>query len=70
MTDQQKPIRPRRIRYQLDARSGSVSPRDDFDIPLSANFLAPEERGPMGAARWFALHGKKFKKRDQAELDG
>jgi hypothetical protein len=41
-----------------------------MDNPLSANFLAPEERGAMGAARWFALNEKKFKRRDVAELDG
>jgi hypothetical protein len=41
-----------------------------MDNPLSANFLAPDERGSMGAARWFAKHDKKFKRRDVAELDG
>lgn len=70
MTEKPQAIRPRRIRYQLDGRSGSVSARDDMDNPLSANFLAPEERGSMGAARWFAKHDKKFKRRDVAELDG
>lgn len=70
MTDKPQTIRPRRIRYQLDGRSGSVTPRDDLDNPLSANFLPPDERGQMGAARWFALHAKKFKRNDQAELDG
>lgn len=70
MTDKPQAIRPRRIRYQLDGRSGGASSRDDFDNPLSANFLPPEERGAMGAARWFALNDKKFKRRDQAELDG
>jgi hypothetical protein len=54
----------------LDGRSGSATPREDLDNPLSANFLPPEERGAMGAARWFALHSKKFKRRDAAELDG
>lgn len=70
MTEKPQTIRPRRIRYQLDGRSGSSSPREDLDNPLSANFLPPEERGAMGAARWFALHSKKFKRRDAAELDG
>ena len=70
MTEKPLVLRQRRIRYQLDGRSGSVTPRDDMDNPLSANFLAPEERGAMGAARWFALNEKKFKRRDVAELDG
>lgn len=70
MTDKPETIRPRRIRYQLDTRSGSTTAKDDMNNPLSANFLPPEERGAMGAARWFALNSKKFRDRGVAELDG
>jgi hypothetical protein len=70
MTDKPQTIRPRRIRYQLDGRSGATNSREDMDNPLSANFVPPDERGSMGSARWFALHTKKFKDRGQAELDG
>jgi len=45
------------------------SGRDDSDNPLSQNFLPLDDRGERGRARWWALHGKKYARKDVVEFD-
>lgn len=64
-------IRPRRIRYHSSTQRGvGSSGRDDSDNPLSQNFLPLDDRGEQGKARWWALHGKRFARKDVVEFDG
>lgn len=64
-------VRPRRIKYHSSTQRGAgASMRDDSDNPLSQNFLPLDERGERGRARWWALHGKKYARKDVVEFDG
>jgi len=64
-------VKPRRIKYHSSTQKGAgASFRDDTDNPLSQNFISPDDRGERGKARWWALHGKKFARRDTVEFDG
>lgn len=61
MPEDNKPIRPRKIRYHSSTQKGiGAGYRDDQDNPLSQNFLPLEDRGESGKARWWALYGRKF----------
>lgn len=71
MAEQCQSQRPRRIKYHSSTQRGvGASFKDDSDNPLSQNFLALEERGEKGKARWWALHGRKFAKVGTVEFDG